>query len=147
MIDDLIKLNIFYINRKYISRWSHIILQPPADVDEDSFNPDDKKMFCLHIWWHKMNNFFCLLVVYIVYCPRHICIMKYFLKIIILTIFSVSDPAHDVLPRGVQGGVDVPGGDLHAPREHRLQDLPRPRGDCWHQEIRRFVSQRIGIAF
>ena len=37
-----------------------------------------------------------------------------------------SDPAHHVLPRGVQGGVDVPRGDLHAPGERGLQDLPRP---------------------
>ena len=47
----------------------------------------------------------------------------------------VADPAHDVLPRRVPGGVDVAGGDLHAPREHRQQDLPRPRGDRRHQEV------------
>ena len=56
-----------------------------------------------------------------------------------MTIFKFLDPAHDVLPRGVQGGVDVTGGDLHAPREHRLQDLPGAGRDCRDQEICRQV--------
>ena len=52
-----------------------------------------------------------------------------------LTNIIISDPAHNVLPRGVQGGVDVSWGDLHAPREHRLQDLPGARGDRRHKEV------------
>ena len=60
-----------------------------------------------------------------------------------MTMQPISDPAHDVLPRGVQGGVDVTGGDLHAPREHRLQDLPWPCGDRWHQEVSRYDKSHM----
>lgn len=65
----------------------------------------------------------------------------------LLTNKIISDPAHDVLPRGVQGGVDVSRGDLHAPREHRLQDLQGTRGDCRHQEVCRFCLTVFSVPF
>lgn len=59
----------------------------------------------------------------------------------------ISDPAHNVLPWGVQGGVDVPRGDLHAPREHRLKDLSGPSGDSRDEEVCRFSKLSLFPSF
>ena len=66
------------------------------------------------------------------FCPTQYCPNRIFPR---TQYFTFIDPAQNVLPRGVQGGVDVPRGDLHAPGEHNLQDIPGPRRDCRDQEI------------
>ena len=74
-------------------------------------------------------------------CNQNIALKSVFMFKVIKTVFVSlmcflsPDPTYHVLPWGVQGGVDVPRGDLHAPGEHNLQDIPGPRRDCRDQEI------------